>query len=172
MSIGELLLAFLESSPSDYRALRDMLVYPTKPRYIRRKKVSVSEGSFANTLSRLKKQGFVSRGKGGQWHITQKGKEKLGVLKAKIKFPEHLPKQRAQSLPDTIIIFDIPEVQRVRRNWLRIELALLGFSMLQKSVWLGAGPLPERFLENIRDLSLMQSIHIFSIKKTGTLARK
>jgi hypothetical protein len=41
--------------------------------------------------------------------------------------------------------------------------------MLQKSVWIGKRPLPEYFLEMLRERELFEYFHIFEIKESGTL---
>lgn len=64
-----------------------------------------------------------------------------------------------------IVMFDIPESHKRVRNWLRIELALLGFEILQKSVWLGPTPLPREFIEKLTATDILQFIHFFRVTK-------
>ena len=71
-----------------------------------------------------------------------------------------------------VVIFDIPERERKKRLWLRLELISYGYKLLQKSVWVGYRPLPEDFLRDLEDFNLKSHIHIFSIHHSGTLEEK
>jgi len=68
-----------------------------------------------------------------------------------------------------IVIFDIPETQRRKRNWLRESLVQLGFSKLQQSVWMGKNKLPKEFLQDLETFQILKYVEIFSINKTGTI---
>ncbi|MBI2635441.1 MAG: CRISPR-associated endonuclease Cas2, partial [Parcubacteria group bacterium] len=68
-----------------------------------------------------------------------------------------------------VVIFDIPEKQKHKREWLRGQLQDLGFKMIQKSVWMGKRKFPKEFLEDIRDLKLLAYVEIFSVTKTGSM---
>jgi hypothetical protein len=39
--------------------------------------------------------------------------------------------------------------------------------MLQQSLWLGPGPLPQEFLKRLNELGIRENIKIFPIKKKG-----
>ena len=78
-------------------------------------------------------------------------------------------------MPDGItrlVIFDIPEKERRKRNILRVELVTYDFKMLQKSVWIGATPLPEDFIHKLDKLNLKNKVHIFSVQEYGTLIKE
>ncbi|MEK7500771.1 MAG: CRISPR-associated endonuclease Cas2, partial [Patescibacteria group bacterium] len=68
-----------------------------------------------------------------------------------------------------LVMFDIPESKRKKRNWLRMNLMAANYSQLQKSVWLGYNPLPESFIKFLDELKLKNKVHIVSIAKQGTL---
>ncbi|MDP3766999.1 MAG: hypothetical protein Q8S13_03210, partial [Dehalococcoidia bacterium] len=68
-----------------------------------------------------------------------------------------------------IVVFDIPERERKKRDTLRLELMAAGFMPLQKSVWCGGRPLPQDFLELIDALRLRPYVHVFSVRASGTL---
>ena len=70
-----------------------------------------------------------------------------------------------------LVIFDIPEKERKKRRALRAELISFNFSQLQKSVWAGENPLPEDFLSFLDELNLKNKVHIFSVRKHGTLQK-
>lgn len=123
-----------------------------------------SKPTFSVILSRLRKEGFVERDSSENkaiWRITAKGK---GFLRGER--PEG-PKKDGVT---RIITFDIPERESKKRRWIREELLGLGYSCLQKSVWIGYAPLPKNFFEDLDLLTLREHIHIFSINAKGTLA--
>ena len=60
-----------------------------------------------------------------------------------------------------VIVFDIPELRRKQRNWLRAELVALDFIPLQKSVWLGPAPLPKEFIKYLSETNLLQYLKFF-----------
>ena len=97
-----------------------------------------------------------------RWHITEDGKRRIQEAVS----TEELP------LPDgvtRIVIFDIPERERKKRDTLRTELAGCAFKQLQKSVWVGDRPLPVSFIELLDGLKLKNKVHIFSVKEHGTM---
>ena len=117
-------------------------------------------------LSRLEKSGLVEKTGTGLWQIVERAK--VLVLAAQAR--EENTDRGKNTARDTIIIFDIPEKDRKKRAYLRFELIALGFGLLQKSVWIGPGPLPKEFIEYMRKLRLFSYVHIFSIKKKGTIS--
>ena len=68
-----------------------------------------------------------------------------------------------------IVMYDIPELERKKRDWLRYELVACDYKQLQKSVWLGYCPLPEEFVKSLKDMNIKNKVHIISVHKTGTL---
>ena len=126
---------------------------------------------FYNTLYFLRKQGFIEKTKNKSrksfWKVTKQGLDKLSELLKKNDLPFLKPIQAKDHLK--LIIFDIPESLKQYRNWLRQLLINLGFTMLQKSVWMGESKLPEDFIYTLKKLNLLRYIHILSVKDTGTL---
>ncbi len=121
--------------------------------------------SFYSLLYKLRREGFIDK-KDGVWKITSSGRAKYKIIK------NHLPKRQHKKETDTtfkIIVFDIPEKYRRKRYWLRAQLAQLGFKMLQRSVWVGKAKLPQEFMEDLRDLRIIQYIEILAVTKSGTL---
>jgi len=127
------------------------------------KSYKFSKQTFHSTLQRLQKQKLIARSDVG-WRITDLGR-KL-ILKINYSPRPVLPPEDGVA---RLIIFDVPERDRRKRLWLRIELANYGYRMLQKSVWLGRRPLPQDFFGALEDLSLRKFVHIISIERTGTL---
>lgn len=121
---------------------------------------------LSSALNKLKHQGLVVRvGKlrSVKWKITTEGKQYIKNLYLAV--PE-IPKQDGIM---RLVIFDIPEKQRYKRDLIRAELVSYNFKMLQKSVWLGTNPLPEDFVDIIDGLDLKNRIHIFSVSQSGTI---
>jgi len=115
-------------------------------------------------LYRLKRDGFVVRTKkadGDVWRLTEEGRELLATHHEKEKLPVD---GRIR-----LCIFDIPEFEKRKRNWLRSSLRAYGYEPLQKSVWWSNRPLPEEFIEEIGEKELTEYIHIFGVGERGTL---
>ncbi len=113
------------------------------------------------TLHRLQGQGLVVNDS-GLWRITRRG-----LMYLKNVLPAHtrmLRKQRTEKR--MIIAFDIPERYRRKRNWLRLELGVLGFTMLQKSVWFGPAPLPKSFIRSLEELRLIPFMKFFEARES------
>ena len=126
------------------------------------------ESTFRTVLSRLKKQGLVENESRGIWRITAAGKRHVGTVQEDKAKYENFLKNHAKRR-DTIIIFDVPETRRKLRDYLRAELIALEYKQLQKSVWIGGGPLPEAFMRYLKTAGLMQTVHIFTIQERGTV---
>ena len=77
-----------------------------------------------------------------------------------------MPKNPKENI---VIVFDIPEKRQQERALFRFELRALAFVPLQKSVWIGNGPLPTDFITYMKDHNLLSCVHIFSINKKGTM---
>ncbi|MDO8659219.1 MAG: hypothetical protein Q7K54_01330 [Candidatus Parcubacteria bacterium] len=112
-------------------------------------------------LSRLHSRGYVNNSLSG-WSITKKGKnhgKKIHLLSyITSPFNKHSPN-------NMIIAFDIPEKSRIIRNWLRNQIKIFGYKMLQQSLWIGPGPLPSNFLKRLEDLNIRKNIKTFKITK-------
>ncbi|MEK7078351.1 MAG: CRISPR-associated endonuclease Cas2 [Patescibacteria group bacterium] len=119
--------------------------------------------NFSAVLSRLNKQGLVSKSGGRRrsvWLLTLKGQEKLKSFITEPVKPDGIPR---------LVIYDIPESDRWKRNKVRHKLVAYSYQQLQKSVWIGYCPLPKEFLQLWNDWKLNGKIHILSIDKKGTL---
>lgn len=93
---------------------------------------------FTDALSYSLKRGYIKINKNGhdiEIIATEKGKKNFDKYKfnnIKINTPKVWDKKWR------VIIFDIPDTQRLARNAFRGKLKSLGFYSLQKSVWLHA----------------------------------
>lgn len=121
---------------------------------------------FYNLLNYLKRQGLVEKKKGGgrqaQWSITRRGKKNLQSKKERLYEAE---KDRTLR----VVIFDVPETAKAKREWLRETLRHLGFSLLQDSVWIGARKIPDQFLFELKERELISCVHIFAVQKEGSI---
>ena len=127
--------------------------------------------SYYNLISKLNRDGFLVA-KQKNWSLTAIGREKLRKLKKQM--TERIPRKNysvTKSNDLTIVSFDIPEKEKRKRNWLRDTLANLDFKMLQKSVWLGKNKIPSELLNDMRKLGILDHIHIFSVNRTGSIAK-
>jgi DNA-binding transcriptional regulator PaaX len=126
---------------------------------------------FYQTLCRLKKEGIVARNGSDVLVLTERGRNILEEEKRRsprMSFPSKTyPIKTIQEI--TVIIFDIPEVQRERREWFRAVITKLGFSMAQKSVWIGAVDIPEQLINDLRSLLLLPYVKFFTVVARGTL---
>lgn len=142
----------------------------------RREALFREQQKYHQLLHRLAKDGLIVRHGNRQqsrWHLTRKGKEERDACTDGSMQSPTAPRTYAahENATLTIVMFDIPERERRNREWLRVVLARLQFSMLQKSVWAGYVRLPEDFLEDLKRLKLTEYVEIFSVTKTGSLER-
>ena len=115
--------------------------------------------SYYVAMSRLHKNGFVERTKIG-WKITKSGMEiekRLSSLYITSPFNK-------DSSKNTIIAFDVPEGNRKARVWLRNQLKVFSYTMLQQSLWFGPGPLPIDFYSRLKNLNIRKCIKVFNVK--------
>lgn len=129
-----------------------------------------------NLMSQLKKDGLIKEGPGSKKRKlipTPAGKKKFRLLRQKIANqlpPQEYPQKKGNKL--TILIFDIPEKQKKKRDWLRGALKELNFRMIQKSVWVGEIKIPAEFIKDLNMLRLINFIEIFEVSKIGSLKDK
>lgn len=130
---------------------------------------------FYKLLYKLEKDGLIEKTKRKKpiiLHLTLKGK----------KFLQSLSEKKAAALPDIsyktsnadkliIVVFDIPESEKRKREWLRSALKNMKFRFIQKSVWIGKVKIPEEFLLDLKKLNLIDFVEIFEISKTGSLTK-
>lgn len=126
---------------------------------------------YNNLVYNLKQQGLLAEvEKGGKkfFSLTAKGKDKLKKTKENPPLPiTHYIKEKDERF--AIVMFDIPEKDRRKRAWLRAVLINLGFSMAQKSVWIGKVRIPQAFIDDLVKLELDDFVEIFQVTKTGNL---
>ncbi|HDH31265.1 MAG TPA: CRISPR-associated endonuclease Cas2, partial [Candidatus Wolfebacteria bacterium] len=128
---------------------------------------------YHSLIYKLKKDNLIKESVKGDkkfFIITKKGKDKLSLLIKRNK--KMLPKifyQKEKGDKFIIIAFDVPETERIKRDWLREVIKNLGFKMIQKSVWIGKIKIPKEFLNDLLKLKLVDFVEIFEISKIGSL---
>lgn len=175
MSITDDLLVILTNYSGGYKLMRQKLLMPTYPwppyyKKIRKtqdeaiKEIKQSKDeTLRRTLSRLKKKGFI-KNENAVWKITNQGREYV-KNKLIIKLPHFKHLKTENNKKEIIIIFDIPELHKKSRDWLRGELMGLGFMQIQKSVWLGPAPLPKQFIKYLNEINILQYLKFFYAKE-------
>lgn len=126
-------------------------------------KYAFSPKTFSSVLSRLKSQGLVVKHgehRKSLWSLTKKGENCLDIISAS------LPKEDGVI---RLVAFDIPEIERKKRDLVRYELVACGYKQFQKSMWIGYRPLPDKFVKLLDDLKLKNKVQIIGINKTGTM---
>ena len=118
---------------------------------------------FSQLIYYLKKQGYIKiknlEEKQGVI-LTPKGAEK--VLRIKFKMQE---KKRRADGKWQMVIFDIPERKHDLRDLLRANLRILGYKMLQKSIWVCPYDVSKETEGVIRKYSLDPYVKLFLIEE-------
>jgi CRISPR-associated endonuclease Cas2 len=140
-------------------------------RRLEEKQIQETREKLSKYVYKLKKEGLIRQAKNNNaFVITQKGRNKLLALRGKIaQFLPNTKYQVEKSDKLIVVIFDIPETEQNKRYWLRKKLQYLGFRMVQKSVWIGRVKIPEKFLEDLSKIDLLNYVEIFTITKRGSL---
>ncbi|OGI60245.1 hypothetical protein A2814_02875 [Candidatus Nomurabacteria bacterium RIFCSPHIGHO2_01_FULL_38_19] len=119
--------------------------------------------SLKVTLSRLHSRGYVENSALG-WSITRKGKKHI----KNITLLSYINSPFTNDAPVNLILsFDIPEKDRHIRHWLRNQIKIFGYKMLQQSLWIGPGPLPASFLKRLENLNIRKNVKTFKIIRTN-----
>jgi hypothetical protein len=144
------------------------LVYERFNEIMRRKVVAAErrrlKSRFYDMVRRLKENRIIER-KGERLILTDRGRKALGDLKdyygniCQFRSYSAFSKKSDKTI---VVIFDIPEKWREKRNWLRLVLIELGYAMLQKSVWKGEYSIPEQLLIDLKNLSLLPYVKFFT----------
>ena len=109
---------------------------------------NVYRNTFQTSLVRLQRNGLIQKKKRGIWGLTSEGKQ--AALKAYVTREGKVtrPKPNKWDGGWRIIFFDIPEVKRHYRDFLREVLRNIGFREFQRSVWIYPFQVPS-FLKDL-----------------------
>ncbi|MDI6602754.1 MAG: CRISPR-associated endonuclease Cas2 [Patescibacteria group bacterium] len=119
--------------------------------------------NFSQLIYYLKKKGYIKIKNLEQKQavlITKKGADKVLKIKFKIQEKKKRPDGKWQ-----MIIFDIPERKRHLRDLLREYLHLLGYKMLQQSVWVCPYDVLKETEAILRRCSLDPYVKLFLIEE-------
>ncbi len=144
------------------RTMREA-VYPEFFRFKREWERKEARKNFSRLIYYLKKKGLIKiknlKTKKGVI-LTKKGKEKVFKIKYKI-----VERKKRKDKKWIMAIFDIPERKRGLRDLLREYLHLLGYQMLQQSVWICPYDVLKETEEFLAKYSLDRYVKIFLIEK-------
>ena len=142
-------------------AFVDVMAPIASPYEMRRRLLFGSKGSFASTVYRLHKRGwikFVDKNAERFVKLTKKGQLQALVAKAV------MPKPAVWDGKWRMVVFDIPEEQNAKRDFLRRLLKANNFHQLQASVYINPYPLNR---EAIRYLQATKLYHYIRIRLNG-----
>lgn len=128
---------------------------------------------YHKLLHVLKRDGLITE------KLQNDESRKLKLTPAGLKKLKELKMRLADALPPinynksstgrlTIVVFDVPERERKKRNWLRTALVSIGLEMVQQSVWIGKVKLPPEFIADLNILKMTDYIEILEVTKSGT----
>lgn len=122
-SLTNLILLILEKSIDGYVKFEDFIYNPLLER-------PVKKSQLALALKRLRENGLVELISDQEliYRLTDPGKDKALWQKMMLEDKSWDGKWR-------VVIWDIPEKSRMARDLLRYKLKQLGFSQLQRSIW-------------------------------------
>ncbi|HEY4497158.1 MAG TPA: hypothetical protein VJC20_00145 [Candidatus Paceibacterota bacterium] len=116
--------------------------------------------SFYHSFKRLGERGLVvgvkQKNKKAEYILTEEGERLARRIKTKLAMSAHSKWDHKWRL----LIFDIPEKIRGRRDFFRRELYNFGFYPLQKSVWVYPYHLPQDFFDIWDDLRIVDNFVI------------
>jgi len=118
-------------------------------------------------IAKLAREGIVEKNKRAEWSITKAGKKKLQILKARFLCTRKYEVINEKTIK--IVMFDIPERYRNHRDWIRSALRTLKYEMLQKSVFAGTVKIPELFIADLDQRTILHHVQIFAVGRHGTL---
>ncbi len=119
--------------------------------------------SFSQSLSYLRSRGYIkiSVGKGaGSISLTPEGKRI--ALEGQKKMRVLSPRKDGKMI---MLMYDIPKRKQYVRQVFRSALELLGYQMLQKSVWVSSKDVLRETEQIIREYALDGCVSLFVIEK-------
>ncbi len=134
-------------------------MYKLKREYERK----ITRKQFSQLVYYLKKKNYIkieNLKKKQAVILTRKGTEKLLKIKFKLKNKKRRTDGRWQ-----MVIFDIPERKRDLRHLFREYLQILGYKMLQKSIWVCSYDVSKETEGIIRRYSLDLYVKLFLIEE-------
>ncbi|MFA5773093.1 MAG: hypothetical protein WC908_00240 [Candidatus Paceibacterota bacterium] len=156
-TFSEELIAFLFSCKS--HKMRRAILYE-----FAKKRFEMEKSVYNQNIYRLKKNGFLIQDE-DVFFLSLKGVSYYTN-------PYRHIKEKIDKKNKIIIIFDIPENKRKVREWIRSQIKFWDFEMIQKSVWVGYGPLPSEFMSRLRMLGVYDGVRIFNVQSKNSTVTK
>jgi len=113
-----------------------------------------------NTLANLERGNYIKKTVDNNYKLTKKGIKRINFSKL---FKLSLDKNKKDGLW-RVVIFDIPEKQRVKRDLLRQKLKDFDFKMIQKSVFVSPYICEKEIKELCKILDLKSGVSILTAK--------
>lgn len=148
-SFGDLIISHLLSCRST--RIQKKVLYE-----LVQKRRKLNNKLFNSNLHRLKNKGILSFDSEKNIFIDRH------LLARKTLF--RMMQKKPTGETKVMVMFDIPEKKRKIRNWLRLQLKLWDFKMIQQSVWLGKGSLPKEFTEHLNLLGISKCVKILKVQ--------
>jgi len=122
-------------------------------------KKKIIKNTISKNLQRLVEQGMVIK-KARKYTLSEEGKKLIAYMGLR---RNALAKKWDGKY--RLVIFDIPEMKRGDREWLREELYLLEYIQLQKSVFISKHPLVEDIIHQIRKRKIDSYVNYLLVDK-------
>ena len=120
------------------------------------KRRGLSKQVFNNNLYRLKDKGILSYNSEKNIIINKNNLKQYTIFRT-------IEEKPAGDIK-VMVLFDIPEKKRKIRNWLRSQLKIWDFEMIQQSVWLGRGPLPKEFTDRLQAFGINKCVKVLRVQ--------
>ena len=155
LALSEVGKGFLRDLPNCYpgfELMKSLFGVDYRGRKIKKETIKIN-------LYRLKKQGLITQDPKEKYYLlTDEGEEFVSYIKNRFSILKQPWDGKLR-----IVTFDIPEKKKYWRKWLREELNLMQYQILQKSVYIGKHPLPESFYKTITKNYLTEYIFILTV---------
>lgn len=125
---------------------------------------NIKKTSYKNSVSKMIKSDLIEKSiENGNpvLRITSQGRKILTR-----NFPLFNLQQKPWDRKWRVLIFDIPEKKRWRRDSSRNKLKNLGFGMIQQSVWISPHPFDDDIREFVNNLGLTKNVFLFISDKS------
>ncbi|KKP85573.1 MAG: Transcriptional regulator, PaaX family [Candidatus Roizmanbacteria bacterium GW2011_GWA2_35_8] len=131
-------MAYISGGGSTYRPLLPQLIQEIIRLIKESRDIEVKEKKVKTTLLKLEKRQIINLvEESDKIFVEIKSKKKSIILKYSIKsIFDFKKKQKNWDGQWYLVFFDVPEIQRNKRNYLRMFLNKLGFYKFQKSVYI------------------------------------
>lgn len=116
---------------------------------------------FRQMVYYLKKRGCIKTSRQGAILITPKGVEK--ILKIKLRQKTKIKRRDGKWI---MVIFDIPEKQRRKRDLLRDFLVFMGYQKFQESVWICPYEVFHETETIVKEYNLERYVKLFLVDET------